>query len=181
MRRISVVGNTGSGKTTMARALGATLSCSVLELDAVFHQPDWTPLPEQEFVARVQRFIDEEPMWIIDGNYNSHGVLDLVWGHADTVVWLDPPKGTVMRRVLTRSITRAAVRRELWNGNRERWSNLFSWDPERNIVRWAWTRFDHTRSRYESRVGDTRWAHLDVVRLRSARAAEAWIRKARCE
>ena len=57
MRRISVVGNSGSGKTTVARAIAGALGVPHLELDAVFHQPDWQPLDTAEF-RRIVGFTD---------------------------------------------------------------------------------------------------------------------------
>jgi adenylate kinase family enzyme len=45
MRRVSVVGNSGSGKTTFAAELAWRMGVPCLELDAVFHQPGWVPLP----------------------------------------------------------------------------------------------------------------------------------------
>jgi adenylate kinase family enzyme len=44
MQRISVVGNSGSGKTSVAKAIAAERGLPYLELDSVFHQPDWQPL-----------------------------------------------------------------------------------------------------------------------------------------
>ena len=166
MERISVVGSSGSGKTTVARALASSLGVAHLELDSVYHQADWAPLPDDEFLAAAERFTAGE-RWVVDGNYNSHGVLDLVWGRADTVVWVDPPKRVVMSRVVRRTLRRAATREELWNGNREPWSNFTRWDPEENVIRWAWTKFEPTRVRYESRTADPRWSHLDIIRLRT--------------
>ena len=75
--------------------------------------------------------------WVIDGNYSA--VQDLVWARADTVVWLDPSRARVMRQLVRRTLRRMARRTELWNGNRESWSNLFRADPEESILRWAWT------------------------------------------
>ena len=46
VRRVSVVGNSGSGKSTLARELAASLGVPHLELDSVYHQPGWEPLPE---------------------------------------------------------------------------------------------------------------------------------------
>lgn len=86
--RISVVGNSGSGKTTMARTLAAHLGLPHLELDAVAQQANWTMLDHSEFRRRVGQFITA-PRWVIDGNYTKAGVLDLVWSSADTVLWLD--------------------------------------------------------------------------------------------
>jgi adenylate kinase family enzyme len=166
MQRISVVGCSGSGKTTAARAIAETLRYRCLELDSVYHLPDWVPLPDDEFRAVAREFALQD-RWVIDGNYTSHGVLDVVWHYADTVVWLDPPRRTVMRRVTWRTLRRAVLREELWNGNREPWGNFTKWAPEENIVRWAWTTFDHTREKYEGRMNDPQWGHLDFVRLRS--------------
>jgi len=72
---------------------------------------------------------------------------------ADSLVWLDMPRRTVMRRVVVRTIRRVATREELWNGNREPCSNLYSKDPEKNLVVWAWTRYDHVRDKYEQGPG----------------------------
>jgi adenylate kinase family enzyme len=170
MERISVVGCTGSGKTTMARSLAASLDLPHLELDSVYHQPDWTPLPDDEFLSSVDTFTSQDG-WVVDGNYNLHGVLDLAWSRADTVVWMNPPKRVVMAQVTRRTLTRGARRQELWNGNRESLWNLTRWDPEENIIRWTWTRFEPTRSRYESRTTDPQWSHLDIIHLRTRRDA----------
>jgi adenylate kinase family enzyme len=138
MRRVSVVGTSGSGKSTLARTLAATLDLECLELDSVFHQPGWVPLPREEFRRRVAAPVARE-RWVIDGNYTNH-VKDLAWARAETVVWLDFPLSTVMRRIIWRSFWRVAARTELWNGNRERWRSFFSLakamaDPENRHLR----------------------------------------------
>ena len=166
VRRVSVIGSSSSGKTRTSRRLSEQLQVPHLELDSVFHQPDWQELPNAEFRDRVAAFV-AGPAWVVDGNYTSHGVAELVWPRADTVVWLDPPKRVVMGRVIRRTLRRVLTRQELWNGNREPWTNLYSRDPRRNIIVWAWTRFEQTRDRYEGRLTDGTWTHLDVHRIRS--------------
>ena len=47
-----MVGTSGSGKTTVGRALAARLDIPFIELDSIFHQPGWTELPEEEFRER---------------------------------------------------------------------------------------------------------------------------------
>jgi shikimate kinase len=42
-----MVGTSGSGKTTVGRALAARLDVPFVELDSVFHQAGWTELPEE--------------------------------------------------------------------------------------------------------------------------------------
>jgi adenylate kinase family enzyme len=135
VRRVSVVGNSGSGKSTLARELAAALEVPHVELDSVFHQPGWVPLPEDEF-RRVVTAAAAGDGWVMDGNYSA--VRPIVGARADTVVWLDPPRRTVMRQVIWRTLRRAVTRQELWNGNRETLRNFLTWVPEDSVISWAW-------------------------------------------
>lgn len=174
MNRIVVIGTSGSGKSTVARRLGEKLEFPVLELDSVYHQPGWTPLPNDELRARVADFA-LQPSWVIDGNYTSEGVKDLVWPVADTLVWLDPPKSVVMRRITVRTLRRWVTREELWNGNREPLTGPFRLDPEKSIIRWAWTSYDTVKQRYEEATGSPEAAHLRIYRLRTTDEVERLI------
>jgi adenylate kinase family enzyme len=175
--RVSIVGCSGSGKTTIARALSSALDIPHVELDALYHQPNWTPRPRAELRAEVgERLAGER--WIIDGNYSDH-VQDLVWERAQTVVWIDLSRTLTTWRVLTRSLSRGLRRQELWNGNREQLRNLARLDPDENIVGWAWTRHPHYRAHYEAAMREPRWSHLQFVRLRSPRAVDGWLSRAR--
>jgi adenylate kinase family enzyme len=171
--RVSVVGNSGSGKSTLARALAAALRVPHVELDAIYHQRDWRPLPREEFQARVDA-LTTTGGWVVDGNYSA--VRELVWGRADTVVWLDLPRATVMRRVVWRTVRRIALRAELWNGNREPWGNLFKRDPNESIIAWSWHRHAVYRERYLAAGTDPRWRHLTFVRIRSGPDARRLLR-----
>lgn len=174
MQRISVVGISGAGKTTIGRAIAAALDLPFVELDSIYHQPGWNELPTDEFQDRVRPIIATDA-WVIDGNYTSAGIVDLVWAMADTVVWLDVSRSEAMRQVIARTIRRAITREELWNGIREPWSNFFDPRPEKNIVVWTWTRFPHTRAKYEARSSDQQWSHLEFVRLTSSSEADVFV------
>jgi len=165
VRKISVVGNSGSGKSTIAQALAAQLGVPWVELDAIYHQPGWQPLPADEFRARVAAAAAADG-WVVDGNYTA--VQDLVWARADTVVWVDPPRWTVMRRIVWRSLKRAALRTTLWNGNQERWRNLLTPNPEDSVIAWAWHHHKVYRQRYLAASSDPYWPHLRFIRIRSS-------------
>jgi adenylate kinase family enzyme len=167
------VGTSGSGKSTLGAALAARLGADYLELDSVFHQPGWVPLPREEFRERVAAAVAGQ-RWVIDGNYTSQ-VRDLIWARADTVVWLDLPRRTVMRRIIWRSFLRAAARKELWNGNRERWRNLFSLDKEESVIAWAWQTHAATRARLEAAMADQGNSHLEFVRLKNPGAVRRFL------
>ncbi len=166
-RRIRVVGNSGTGKTTLARAAAARLGVPHVELDDVFWGPDWTKRDPDE--ARADLAARTAGGWVADGNWNSTRgeLLD----DADTVVWLDYPRRVVMWRVVTRTLRRGLRREELWHGNRESLASLLRRDPEQNIVRWAWVMHDRYRARYLPLVGpDPRLVHL-----RSPHDAQTWL------
>jgi adenylate kinase family enzyme len=171
-----VVGTSGSGKSTLARELAAILGVPYLELDAVHHQPDWEPLPAGEF-RRIVAAEAAADGWVIDGNYGK--VRDLVWARADTVIWLDLPKRTVMRQIVWRTLRRVSRRQELWNGNRERWRNFFSWDPQQSVISWAWHKHASDHAKYAAAAADPANAHLRFVRLASRRDAAGFLASAR--
>ena len=114
--------------------------------------------------------------WVIDGNYST--VRDIVWARADTVIFLDLPRRTVMRRVFGRTLRRVAGRVELWNGNRERWRNFFTLDQEESVIVWAWQTHARNRARIAAAMADPAFAHLRFVRLTSPRAVRQFPREA---
>ena len=175
MRRIRVVGTSGSGKTTMATHLAERLNLPLLELDALQHLQDWRPAPLDEFNHNLDEFIAASELhggWVIDGNYNDR--TPQLFDAADTIVWLDYPRPLVMARILRRTVGRLVRRRQLWNGNRERLQSLFNRDPDVNVVLWAWTQHGPDRRRYlamSSKPGAATW-----VRLTTPKQARAWLR-----
>ncbi len=168
--RISVVGCSGSGKTTLARRIAERTGITHVELDALHHLEDWTPNPE---FRRVVEAALNSPRWVCDGNYSV--VADLVRGRADTIVVLDLPRWRVMAQIVPRTLGRSLLRRELWNGNREGLGNFLRWDPEQNIIRWAWTRYHPVRRRYLRSRENGDWDHAEVVWLRSRHDADLWV------
>jgi adenylate kinase family enzyme len=161
----------------MAETLASRLGARHVELDSLFHLPNWAELPVDEFRRQVAE-LSEDDSWVVDGNYST--VRDLVWTRADAVVWVDPPRSVVMRRVIFRSLARVIFRRELWNANRERWRYLLSADPAKSIIVWAWTQHQAYRDRYSAAMTDPCWAHLTFIRLRSASDAEDFLSSVGC-
>lgn len=129
-------------------------------------------MPDEEFRARVAAETEPES-WVVDGNYSV--IRDITWSRADTVVWFDLPYLTVMARTIGRTVRRVVKREELWNGNREPLSNLWSFRPEESIIAWTATRHRVYRRRYRAAEIDPQWADLRFVRLRSQAEADAFL------
>ncbi len=87
MQRISIIGTSGSGKTTLAREISQRLAISYVELDKLHWEPNWVEVPNHVMRERVSQAVSGNT-WVVDGNLNSQE-RDIVWGKADTVVWLD--------------------------------------------------------------------------------------------
>jgi adenylate kinase family enzyme len=166
-RRIAVMGSSCAGKTTLAAALSERLGVPHVELDALHHGPDWTEATPEELRAKVEAALHGHEGWVADGNYMGKLGTWLI-DQADTIVWLDLPLSTSLRRLWTRHRTRIRDGVELWNGNRETWRNafvgwnaLFPYTVHAHIGRkWRWP---------------PRFAGRNVVRLRSPAEVDAWL------
>ena len=88
MKRIIVIGCPGSGKTTFSKKLAERCGLSLFHLDAIWHKPDKTHIPREEFDLRLGEII-KLPEWIIDGNYSR--TLERRIAMADGVFLFDLP------------------------------------------------------------------------------------------
>lgn len=169
-RRIVVVGSAGSGKTTLALAIAQRLGSTHVELDAIHWGPGWTEPPLELFRARAGRAL-EGAAWVADGNYSE--VRDIVWSRADTIVWLDYALATCIWRLFWRTIRRAISGEELWGANRERLGSQFF--SSESLLWYTLRTFRRRRREYARLLQQPEHAHLESVRLRSARAASRWL------
>ena len=170
IRRVSVVGSSGSGKTTFAAQMTARLGVPHIELDAIWWGPNWTHLDAETFAAKVD-VATAADAWVCDGNFSA--VRQIVLERADTVVWLDLPLRTCLARMLRRTARRVRSGEELWGGNRERWREVF---VGRDALFW-WLVSQHRRKRrdYEARFAAMDPARLRVLRFRTSADAERWL------
>jgi adenylate kinase family enzyme len=66
MRRVVVIGNSGGGKSVLARRIASQIGCPCVEIDAVLWQAGWRLTPAATYDAEHARLIAGE-RWIIDG------------------------------------------------------------------------------------------------------------------
>ncbi|MFF8818126.1 AAA family ATPase [Leucobacter sp. NPDC015123] len=169
--RVLIAGLTGSGKTTLARRLAGAWDLTHVELDSLYHGPDW--VPRETFLDDVARFASTE-RWVTEWQYTSKGAGGILEPRAQLAVWLDYPWRVARRRLIRRTVSRSVTRAELWNGNREgSLLRLFDRDPEKNIL--AWQR--KTRNNWRERMPAAleRNPHLTLVRLKSPAQTDAWV------
>jgi adenylate kinase family enzyme len=168
-QRISIVGTSGSGKTTLAKQISQLLTIPHVELDYLHWEPNWVEVPNDVFQNRVSQALSGNT-WVVDGNYSI--VRDIVWGRADTIVWLDYSFPVVMSRILWRTFQRVVKQEEVCNGNRESWKTTFSPD---SIVLWVLQTYDKNRRQYPLLFQKPEYAHLNIVHLRSPASTQNWL------
>jgi adenylate kinase family enzyme len=168
-RRVLIQGVSGSGKSTVGRALAQRLDLPYVELDALHHGPNWTEATAEELRERVRPWVERDE-WVIDGGYFSK-LGDMVLERSEAVVWLDVPVRVWLPRLTRRTFGRMITREELWNGNRESFKLLFTERP--NIFEFAWRRHFANRRELVARVE----AHpgVSLVRLRSPGAVHEYL------
>jgi adenylate kinase family enzyme len=64
--RAVIIGNSGGGKSTLARRLSSASQCRHIEIDGLLWQPGWQLTPVETYDAEHTRIIGEEH-WTIDG------------------------------------------------------------------------------------------------------------------
>jgi adenylate kinase family enzyme len=165
MKRIVVVGNTGSGKSTFGSALAQRLDVPYTDTDDLFWRPGWEEVPNDDFRAALDA-VSRGDRWVIVGNYLSRAT-DITWPRADTLVWLDLPLPLVVSRSVRRTAMRAITGEVVCNGNTEKLRFLL---PERlggEKPLWQYA-IEHHRTK-RGLIEDllAQHDHLDVHRLRS--------------
>lgn len=115
--------------------------------------------------------------WIVDGNYSK--VRDIVWGAADTIVWLDYSLPMIVQRIVRRSVRRSIRREVLWSSrNRETLRNtLFA---RGSVVAWYISIHRRRRKAYAD-LASGQWAKLRWIRLRSPGQTRMWVESLRGE
>jgi adenylate kinase family enzyme len=166
VKRVAVIGCGGSGKTTLARELGARLGIEVVHLDGLYYRADWSTTPPDEWEA-VQRRLVAQPSWIIEGNYGS--TMPNRLAAADTIIYLDLSTRECLWSVLRRRLKfRGRSRPDLGVYDRINWQ----------FIRFIWSFRRTRRPLILALIDEHKQPGSTVVRLMSRRAANEFVRGA---
>lgn len=166
MKRVAVLGSGGAGKSVFARKLGAATGLPVVYLDPLVWKPGWELAPVEE-VRDVIRKAARADAWVIEGDFLGSEPTGR-FERADTVVFLDLPRRTCLRRIVWRRLRDARrSRADLPAGCRE--------GLDRAFVRWVW-RFPVDSRPAVLELLRRLPAHVAVHQLRSPREVRAFLR-----
>ena len=180
-KRIIVIGSSNAGKSTLAERLAARLDVPFIELDALHWEPGWVEAKLDVFRDRIRAAIEPDA-WVMAGNY-LRKQQEVSWPCADTIVFLDLPLPTLLRRCTRRCWQRWRSQEALYGGeNRENLSDsLMIWNTDKSLIAHITTTHRRRRSDYDAMSRDRRWAHLLFIRLRSVEEINDWLARVGCD
>lgn len=164
-----MIGTSGAGKTTVARAIAARRGLTYIDNDAIIWRANWQQTPSAESYAEKERATRGDG-WVTDGNLGHDPEDQLVLARCDTLVWLDLPRVTVHWQVLRRTLGRVIWRTQLAHGNRESVRTMLSRD---SIIWWSIKTFARRRRQYGALFA--RGEHPHLIRLTSRRQVADWL------
>lgn len=89
MNRIIIVGNGGTGKSTLGAQLGKKYNIPVTHLDQLGWDAQWTRVPESIFRSRLEEIL-QKPSWIVEG-WSYQSTMSMRFDAADTIIYLAFP------------------------------------------------------------------------------------------
>ena len=168
MKKIAIFGNTGGGKSTLARELSRLTGMPLCGLDLIQYQPGGGLRPHEEYLS-AHRALLEQPGWIIDG----FGCVQTLWerlAQADTLVHVDLPLPQHAWWVTKRCLKAPFVAPEGWPENSPILRSTL------NSYRVLWLCHRRLTPKYRAYVAEQR-PHKRVVQLRSSAGIAAFLRE----
>jgi len=138
MKRVMIVGQPGSGESTLARTLGEVTGLRVVHMDKIHWMSGWVQRDDEGRWALVNEAHAREE-WIFEGGFSRSW--DVRATRADTLIWIDVGVWKRLLRVTWRFIKYfGQARPDLPEGCKEgNWRELIT------FYQWIWTTRIHPR------------------------------------
>jgi len=164
-KRIYIIGNSASGKSSLARQLSKILKIKSYDLDDFYWQRKFTkkrnPLQVEKLVKKVIR----KKRWIIEGVYSSCITCSL--DKADMIVWLDYPVHVITWRLLKRQIKRREKMRSTLDFLH------YAWDYYRKPTH---KHYDRNESNYYKHKAIVEVYPAEIVHIRNREQLEMFVK-----
>jgi adenylate kinase family enzyme len=175
MKRINVIGTSGSGKSHFSRRLAQKLDYPYIEMDAVFWLPKWEHLDTENFLLKLQSLMEQE-VWVLDGNQSKTN--SLKWQYVDTIVWLDYNFFHTFKQMLIRSVKRSWSKQEIWEGTGNTESFRRNFFSSESVILWMLQNYWKTKRKYAKLFASELANNVRLVHIKSPKQAELFLANA---
>lgn len=175
LKKINVIGTTGSGKTTFSKKLAEKLDLAYIQLDDLLWLDDWQETPDEPFFEKLRNQLDlASEGWVVDGNYTRTQYI--TWEDVETVIWLDMPFHINLFQSVQRAVTRALSKEKLWenSNNQESFKRMLSRD---SILWWMIKTYRKNRKKYLERMCNPKYAHIQFIHLKSRKEVQTFLQQ----
>lgn len=124
IKRITIIGGSGTGKTTLSENLGRVMNLPVYHIDAYNHLKNWQVRDKAERDKMIMERVSEEK-WVIDGTYKD--TLKKRLENTDLAIYLDYSSMEAMKGALTRHFEHKGEEKPEIPGCNEDMSFHFFW------------------------------------------------------
>ena len=161
-KHISIIGISGTGKTTLARRMSRALGIPVIHYDTICWAEGWQEVDEAIVRKQILEKLHEDS-WILDGYINPAALERLKT--SDLVIYLD-----------------SSGSRALWGGIRRWWKYRGTHVPEMPVgctQEFKWDRWSvmWTRDERKEIEREIQGFEKKVVRLKSPKEMEKYVKK----
>jgi adenylate kinase family enzyme len=170
-KRISIVGTSCSGKTTLGKKLARLYQVPFMDIDDAYWLPGWIKADTAVLHDKINRHVTWDS-WVIVGNghFVNH---TYVWPTVDTLIWIDLPLPVLLWRGVKRSLLNIVSRRKLCNGNVESVGRLLS---KNSIVYWILSSFGKRKRLYRE-IFATKPYPCQYVHLQGVKAVSNFLQQ----
>ena len=167
MKRVLVIGKSGSGKTTFSKRLSELTSLPLVHLDGVYWYGEWQHLSREEFDRALQTELHKEE-WILDGNFNR--TIPERLKYCDTVFFFDVSTALCLWSVTKRVLQNSGKSRSDMGGNcPERLFDKRKFELYRAILNFN----KNNQRRYYEMLSEA--SKVNVVVFKSRKQADAYL------
>lgn len=166
MKRVSVIGCPGAGKTTFSRELSRSTKLPLVHLDFMYHDQTYSYQTDKDSWRKRVLKETKERRWIIDGNYKS--TFDIRLPKSDTIIFLDYPTYISIWRAIKR---RVQYREKVRDDMPSTWKERLGMDFFVFILKFNLLIAPRMRELLKS------YNDKDVIILRSPRQAKTFLAK----